>query len=130
MKKVHIFVAATLVLFVAWTFASPAGAPQGEEGLLIGEVIDITGYAKFGRLGEEHIEAGQYRAGHGFPIGILEDETEDVWIAVYRLPVPAAGLQTANSVLKPYMGQTVVAQGTKYRVKGANLIQISLVSEY
>ena len=130
MKKMHVFVAAILVLFVAWAFTAPAGTPKPEKGMLIGEVIDIAGYGMFGRLGKEHMEAGKYRASHGFPVGILEEETGDLWIAVYRLPVPAAGMQTANGVLTPHMGTTVVAQGVKYRRKGLNLIRLSLVSEY
>ena len=130
MKKMHVFVAAILVLFVAWAFTAPAGVPKSEEGMLIGEVIDIAGYGMFGRLGKEHIEAGKYRASHGFPVGILEQETGDIWIAIYRLPVPAAGMQTANGILTPHMGTTVVAQGVKYRTKGLNLIRLSLVSEY
>ena len=130
MKKMHVFVAAILVLFVAWAFTAPAGAPKSEEGMIIGEVIDIAGYGMFGRLGKEHIEAGKYRASHGFPVGILEQETGDIWIALYRLPVPAAGIQTANAILTPHMGTTVVAQGVKYRTNGLTLIRLSLVSEY
>ena len=73
MKKMHVFVAAILVLFVAWAFTAPAGAPKPEKGMLIGEVVDIVGYGMFGRLGKEHMEAGKYRASHGFPVGILEE---------------------------------------------------------
>lgn len=130
MKKMHLFVAATLVLSVAWAFTAPAGTPEPKEGVLIGEVVDIAGYGMFGRLGKENSEAGQYHSSHGFPVGILEEETGDLWIALYRLPVPAAGVQTANAILTPHMGTMVVVQGVQYRRPGLNLIRLSLVSEY
>ena len=129
MKKVHIALVAALIVSVGMAYES-LGGTEPEDGMIVGEAIDITGYAMFGRVGEEHIESGKYRAEHGFPVGIREEETGDVWIAVYRLPVPAAGLQTANKVLAPFMGMTVVAQGLKYRAEGVNLIRLSLVSEY
>ena len=133
MKKEIIAVVVAAVVFGGMAYVSAAKTeikPKQEKGILIGEVIDIAGYGMFGRLGKENIEAGKYRASHGFPVGILEEETGDLWIAVYRLPVPAAGMQTANGVLTPHMGTTVVAQGVKYRTKGLNLIRLSLVGEY
>lgn len=130
MYKVHLAWLAALVLIVALPYESLGGTPKAEDGMIVGEVIDITSYAMFDRTGVENADAGKYRVGHGFPVGILEDETGIVWIAVYRIPVPAAGLQTANGVLLPFVGQKVVAQGLKYRAKGVNVIRLSLVSEY
>lgn len=133
MKKMTIAVVVAVVVFSGMAYVSADKTqvkPEIEEGMLVGEVIDIAGYGMFGRLGKENTEAGQYHASHGFPVGILEEETGDIWIALYRLPVPAAGMQTANGVLTPHMGTKVVAQGVKYRMKGLNLIRLSLVSEY
>jgi hypothetical protein len=105
-----------------------AKAPKGENGTIVGQVIDIADYAMFGRLGEAHAASGAYRAEHGFPVAILgEDGT--VWIAVYRLPVPAAGLQTANDLLGPLMGKQVVVQGLLYRAPGISLIRVALARE-
>jgi hypothetical protein len=84
----------------------------------------------YGRSGEEHREAGLYRAEAGFPIGILEEDTGKVFVAVYRVPVPAAGLQTANHVLAPFMGQKIVAQGLLFPSKELNMIRISVATEY
>ena len=119
-----------LILAVGAATYVYAGDPRSgpEEGTIVGEVIDIGGYAMKGLRGREGAEAGRYRAGLGFPIGILEDETERVYIALYRLPVPAAGLQTANTVLAPFMGEKVVAHGAKYHAKGLDVIRISAVA--
>ena len=127
--------AATLVsLIVAMSLTGSTcllaqGPPKPEEGMILGEVIDIANFAMRGNRGEEHAAGGQHRAGAGFPIGILEDETGRIYVAVYRLPVPAAGLQTANSLLGPLMGKKVVVQGLKYHAGGINVVRISLVSE-
>lgn len=129
-KKILLASVVTAIAFTAVLYAATLTASQAEKGMIIGEVIDITGYAMFGRLGEENREAGLYRAEHGFPIGVLEEETGTVWNAVYRLPVPAAGLQTANKILSPFMGQKVVVQGSLFRAKGVSLVRVSLVSEY
>lgn len=130
MKKVHIAWMAAVVLTLALSSATIAGTPKAEDGMIIGEVIDITSYAMFNRTGAENADAGKYRVEHGFPVGILEDGTGDIWIAVYRIPVPAAGLQTANATLLPHVGNKIVAQGLKYRAKGVNVVRLSLVSEY
>lgn len=129
-KKILLASVVTAIGFTAVVFAATLTASQPEKGMIIGEVIDITSYAMHGRLGLEHREAGLYRAEHGFPIGLIEEETGTVWNAVYRLPVPAAGLQTANKIMAPFMGQKVVVQGSLYRAKGVNLVRVSLVSEY
>ncbi len=133
MKTLGLVGAATViaVCVVAYVSATPADAAEEPEiGMVVGEVIDIGNYAMKGLRGEENAAAGRYRSDLGFPIGILEDETGRVYIALYRLPVPAAGVQTGNTVLSPYMGKRVVAQGTKYHAEGVNVLRISLVTEY
>jgi hypothetical protein len=131
MKKVWLVAPVALLLVAgAIAFVSAKGAPKAQNSTIVGTVIDITGYAMHGRLGEEHVESGKYRAEHGFPVGILEEDTGTVWIAVYRLPVPAAGLQTGNDVLAPLMGQMIVAQVLLYRAPGVNVIRLALAREY
>ena len=76
MKKEIIAVVVAAVVFGGMAYVSAAKTeikPKQEKGILIGEVIDIAGYGMFGRLGKENIEAGKYRASHGFPVGILEE---------------------------------------------------------
>lgn len=122
---------AAIIVVGAIGYYSAAAKAKTEpvNGTIVGEVIDISDYAMYGRRGSEHAQSGSYRAEKGFPVAILEEETGEVWVAVYRLPVPAAGLQTANSVLGPLMGKQVVAQGLLYRAPGVNLIRIALVRE-
>lgn len=129
-NKWMVAVSGLAVALCAIAYVSASAEPKPVNGTIIGVVIDIADYAMFGRLGEEHADSGKYRAEHGFPIGILEEETGTVWIAVYRLPVPAAGLQTANSTLAPLMGQQIVAQGLLYRAPGVSLIRVALAREY
>ncbi len=117
-------------IFAYVSAASGTAVVEPEDGLVVGEVIDIGNYAMKGLRGEENAAAGRYRSDLGFPIGILEDETGRVYIALYRLPVPAAGVQTGNTILSPYMGKKVAAQGTKYHADGVNVLRISLVTEY
>ena len=105
-------------------------APEAEKGTIVGEVIDIGNYAMKGEHGEVHAAAGLHRLGQGFPVGILEEGTDRVYVAIYRQPVPAAALQTANAALTPYMGKKVVIQGLKYHAVGINLVNIGIVSEY
>ncbi len=97
---------------------------------IVGEVIDISSYAIDGARGETGRAQGQFRAENGFPIGLLDDESGEVYVAVYRNPAPASGLQTANELLLPYVGKKVTAQGTIHRAKGINVIQIAIVGEY
>ena len=129
MKKLIVAVSVVVSVFVVVAYVS-AGTPRKERAVIVGEVIDIANFGMLGRLGEENREAGLYRAKHGFPIGILEEETGKIYIAVYRVPVPAAGLTTANTVLSPFMGQKVVVSGFKYSMPGLNVFQVSIVSEY
>ena len=96
---------------------------------VMGEVIDIAGYTMKGAMGEEHAEAGQFRAENGFPVGILEDESGAVYVALYRNPAPASSLETANKILAPLMGKKVVAQGRVYKKEGIQSIEIAVVSE-
>ena len=116
-------------LFTAVAYVSAGEAPQATDGIIVGDVIDITTYAMKGH-GEDSIEAYKNRAALGFPVGILEEETGRVYICVYRNPAPASGLQLANDVLAPYMGMKVVAQGLKYHAEGVNLLRLSIISEY
>ena len=105
-------------------------APKAESKLIVGEVIDIVTYAMKGVRGEEMEAAGRYRADHGFPIAIIEEGTDDVYIAIYKDPAPASEIAMANKILKEWMGKKVTAQGRVYKVKGVNLIEVRVAFEY
>lgn len=131
-KKWVVGITAGMVVFsgVAFVYAGEMTAPKPEKGMIIGDVIELSTYAMKGHGGEIFTEAGRDRAEKGFPVGILEESTGEVWIAVYRSSAPASHLEKANKHLIPLMGQKVAVQGLKYKAKGVNLIRLSLISEY
>lgn len=131
MKNVILGIILASLIFGGMSYVSAGGknaAPQ--KGVIVGEVIDISTYAMQGGRGATQAESGLFRCELGFPVGILEEETGVVWVAVYRNPVPAAGLQTANLILAPLLGKKAVIQGWLYRAQGVNLIRVGVVSEY
>ena len=129
MKKWLIIVGVAVSLFAAMTLGYAQGGATPEKGILVGTVIEISSYAMKG-LGEEHMEGARHRAEKGFPVGILEEETGELWVCVYRNTAPASHLETSNKVLAPYVGMKVATQGLKYRAKGVNVIRVSVISEY
>lgn len=102
----------------------------GTKGVVVGEVIELTTYAIKGHGTEETAAAGASRAEQGFPVGILEEGTGAVYICAYRNPAPASGMQLANAMLAPLMGQKVVAQGLKYDRGSYKFLRMSIISEY
>jgi len=110
--------------------AEETEAPKPEKGVLVGEVVDIANYAMKGWLGPEHAEASAYHVERGMPVGILDEESGDLFVAVYRDNAPASHLEAANEVLKPLVGKKVAVQGLIYRAEKINLVRIAVVSEY
>lgn len=129
MNKWLILAGVTVTFFAAMAYGFALDASEPEKGVLVGDAIEITTYAMKGHA-EEHFAGGKQRAEHGFPVGILEDETGEIWICAYRNTAPASHLETANKVMAPFIGQKVVVQGLKYRAKGVNVIRVSVISEY
>ena len=99
-KKSILALGVIAMVFSAVTYVSAQA--KGEKGVLVGTVIEITSYAMKG-LGEETIEGHKNRAEHGFPVGLLEDETGVVWICTFRSSAPASHLETANERLIEYI---------------------------
>ena len=120
---------ATVIIASLFTAVAYVSAGEAIKGIIVGDVIDITTYAMKGS-GQDNTQAYKNRAGLGFPVGILEEDTGRVYICVYRNPAPASGLQLANDILAPYMGMKVAAQGLKYHADGVNLLRLSIISEY
>lgn len=122
-------VAALVFGGMALVSAETAGA-KPEKGIIVGDVIEISTYAMKGHGTDDISEASKYRAEEGFPVGILEEETGEVWIATYRSSAPASHLETANDHVMDLMGKKVAVQGLKYRAKGVSVVRMSLISEY
>ncbi|PCJ56349.1 MAG: hypothetical protein COA73_12345 [Candidatus Hydrogenedentota bacterium] len=129
MKKVVI--AASFIALFAVSAAMMAVQAQAKpaKGMVVGDVIELSTYAIKGH-GEGSAETYKTRAEQGFPVGILEDETGEIWICVFRSPAPASHLETANKHLLEYMGKKVAVQGLKYKADGVNVIRFSVISEY
>ena len=109
---------------------STSTTPKGVKGIIVGEVIDLATYAMKGERGDAAREPGIHNSGKHFPIGILEEETGDLYIAVYRNPAPASSMELANPILEKYMNKKVAAQGLLYKAPGLNFIRLSIVGEY
>jgi hypothetical protein len=109
---------------------APAEGPKPEKKMIVGEAVSLATYAMEGKLGAEMAEAMKYEAEKGFPVGIVEDETGAVYIAVYRDNAPASHLEAANKHMVDLVGKKVSAQGLVYSMPNLNVIRISLISEY
>ena len=127
-KHVGVVVLAAVVAASA-AILSVQAASKPEKGIIVGDVIELSTYAMKGHT-EESKSAYRLRAEHGFPVGIIDEDTGEVWVCVYRDPAPAAHLKLANNYMVDLMGKKAVVQGLKYKAKGVNLIRISVISEY
>jgi hypothetical protein len=131
MKKGIAVLATALVLTlgISWLNSADAQAKKGEKGFIVGTVIDLATYGMKGQI-EEVAEAHKNRVEHGFPVGILEEETGEIWICVFRNSAPASHLELGNKKLAEFAAMKVVCQGLKYQSKNINVIRFSTVSEY
>ena len=98
-------------------------AKNGEKKLISGEVVSVWNYLARDQHGEEQRGFSVRLAEKGLPIGILDDESGEIYIAVVDGPVSAV------RKLVPFMGMKVNAQGPVYRKAGVNLIEIQVVAE-
>ncbi len=126
MNKALVFTGAVAVLLVSMTFVVSGESAQPEKGILIGTAIELSTYAMQGNNAESMV----FRAEHGFPVGLIEEETGELFICVFRNPAPASSMETANKCMTPLMGKKVVLQGLVYRSDSFNLIRIGTISEY
>lgn len=117
-------------------YEAPSGpielAKYPQRGIIIGQVIELSTYAMYAghENSERYAGASRRRAEQGFPVGIIEESTGDVYIALHKKTAPASPLGPANTKLAPYMGKRIVAAGLRYRNEGVNLFRISVMSEY
>lgn len=128
MKKILVVFAAIAIAATA-SVGIVAAADKAEKKLVIGDVIELSTFAMKDE-GEDLVGATRSRLEQGFPAGILEDETGDVYVAVYKNPAPASSLERGNEHLLEYVGKKIVANGLVYERNGIKVIRLSLVSEY
>lgn len=132
MRKWFVAVAVIAAIFttVAYVSAENPTPQKPEKGVLVGVAVELSTLAMQGLEYEGFGEASKTRAEQGFPVGILEEDTGEIWVAVYRDPAPASHMETANHHLAPYMGKKVAVTGLKYKIGNLNVIRCSLISEY
>lgn len=130
MKYVTLIAMSMALVLGTVAFVSAQAGAKPVKGVIVGEVIDIATYAMKGQRGEDARAAGIRNSSKNFPVGILEEETGDIYIALYRNPVPAASMGLANPMLSEFMNKKVVVQGLLYKAQGINVIRVSVVGEY
>lgn len=127
-KKWSIF-AVALGVVVSLGMLRVDAATKGEKGLLVGHAVEISTFVTKG-LSDETREEMKNRALQGFPVGIIEEETNELWICIFRNNAPASGIEPANAKMAEHMGLKVVTQGLKYTADGLNVIRFGVISEY
>ena len=128
MKKTLLVIALVAALgTVAYVSAEALGSP--EKGMVVGTAIEISTYATQG-MTDKDIPAMVSRCQQGFPVGILDEKSGEVWICIFRNNAPASALETGNKHLQAFMGKKVSAQGLLYKAKGANVMRVAVISEY
>lgn len=130
MKKLAAMCALVIILSaVAYVAADVDAGISPEKGMVVGTAIEISTYATQG-MTEKDIPAMASRCEQGFPVGILDEATGEVWVVIFRSNAPASALETGNKQLQPLIGKKVSAQGLKYRTKGINVMRLAVISEY
>lgn len=120
---------AVLAAIAAATVSGVSAQDKAEKKMIVGDVIELSTFA-MKDASEDQVEATRSRIEQGFPAAIVEDETGDVYVAVYKNPAPASSLERGNEHLLEYVGKKVVANGLVYERNGVKVIRMSLVSEY
>lgn len=127
MKKVLMTVAAFAL--IATTIVQVNADTKPEKGVLVGTVVELTTYAMTGDHAA-NIDTAKDRASQGFPVALIEDETNEIWILAFRNSAPASHLETANKAVADHIGVMSVVQGLKYTKDGINVIRFTTISEY
>ena len=111
------------VFLIAGVSLAARDAKNGEKKLISGEVVSVWNYLARDQHGEEQRGFSVRLAEKGLPIGILDDESGEIFIAVVDGP------GSAVRKLVPFMGMRVNAQGPVYHKAGVHLIEIQVVAE-
>ena len=88
-----------------------------------GEVIDITCYVRHDSKGAEHIKCATVCANLGMPLGVLEDETENVYLII------PSGHEDPKKAVMPFLGKKVKIDAILYTMGGLTGLEIESISE-
>jgi hypothetical protein len=88
-----------------------------------GEIIDITCYLRHDSTGEKHIKCATYCATLGMPLGLLEDETNKIYLII------PAGHEDPKGAVMPYIGKKVKVDAILYSMGGLTGLEIEKIEE-
>jgi hypothetical protein len=124
MKRAALPAAALTIALLALTVALGATDSGPSKRLVSGEVVSLYAYLAQGLRGVENRDASVFQIEQrGLPVAIVEDGTNEIYVAVYKGPTSAA------AKLAPYMGLEVNVQGPVFEKSGLKLIEIQVVAE-
>ena len=83
-----------------------------------GEVIDITCYVRHDSKGPEHIKCALYCANLGMPLGILEDDTDKIYLII------PAGHGAPQEGVDGFIGKHVTVKLMVFRRGGLNSAEV------
>lgn len=101
----------------------PAAPAQEKEApqTLQGEIIDLACYIRHAALGEKHLKCAEHCAELSLPLGLLEDQTNQVYLI---LP---PGHTDPRPLVLPHLGKRVRVQGQHYAMGGMNGLEIGKI---
>ena len=127
--RIVIGVAAAGMMVVAATAQSHAGHDHHAEAsdddivkMVTGEVIDITCYVRHDSKGPEHVKCALNCAELGMPLGILEDDTDVIYLII------PAGLGAPKEGVDGFIGQHVTAKLMLFRSGGLNSAEVMSIA--
>ena len=102
---------------------APAEKATTEKGVKIeGHVIDIVCYTRHAAIGEKHLKCATTCANTGIPMGILQDQTNEIFL------VFPPGHKNPNDQVMAFLEKDVTVTGTIHRKGGLKGITISKIT--
>jgi hypothetical protein len=96
---------------------------QIETKMIQGEVVDITCYLRHDSKGAKHVKCAEYCANLGMPLGLLEDETNQLYLII------PAGHEDPKPLVFPHLGDKVKVHGKLYAMGGLTGVEIEKIEE-
>lgn len=101
---------------------------KGKDITVVGEVVDIQCYVSGATgpgKGPEHKECAISCAKGGIPLGILEDDTNALYVAGQT----KSAMKGANEMLLPFVAQKVKVTGRVFEKGGVKLFLINKINK-
>lgn len=101
----------------------PMKATTEKSVTIKGHVIDIVCYTRHSAIGAKHLKCATTCANTGIPMGILEDDTNEIYL------VFPPGHTNPNDQVMAYLEKDVTVIGTVHRKGGLKGVTISSITE-